>query len=295
MFVVGTGIPENATIKSIDSATSITISDAATETNAGVSLRFARSLVVFEGTSFTLSTSGNDVFLTVPKVLQEPSYVEFKWNHGGKEQTAGFGVSEGAFSASGGSTTMVLEGNDITPLFTGHDTDGSLDKATASYMAFYPRHQTRPGGTSLVSGGYGIPDGAHVEIKRPGAWMVSGISPPVPHHLLGTGEYFAGRTIIFTLHGKFSDDPKDFAKEIVRVVVHELVHAFGMPHKCGNWDWRTKRETSCCMNYSDTWLVDANQHLQFDTVGKEGDHVCGRHLMEVRRVHLDRNVGLWWE
>jgi hypothetical protein len=194
-----------------------------------------------------------------------------------------------------------LDGNDITPEFTGHDSDGAIDKAYNTQMVYYPRHQTRVGGGASISpGGYGIPDGADLQIYRPGVWMVAGISPSVPHHLFGTGEYFAGRTIVFTHHGKYStgDPPTpkaDFDKEVIGAVIHELVHAFGMPHKCGNWDWRTKRETSCCMNYPDTWLVDAHQHLLFDTVGNEGDHMCGRHLMEVRRVHLDRNVGLWWE
>jgi len=301
MFLDGPGIPDDATIKRIDSATAITISAPATATSASVSLRFARPMILYKGTSFDLSTYGNDVFLSVPRIISEPSYVEFKWKHDGKDQSAGFGVPEGAFSVYGGKTEMLLYGNDITPGFTGHDSDGSISKAYTTQMVFYPKHQ-RPArsGAALSPGGYGIPAGAEVEVYRPGATMVSGISPTVPHHLFGTGEYFAGRTIIFTHHGKFSTGSPpapvaDFDTKIIRVVVHELVHAFGMPHKCGNWDWQTPRKTSCCMNYFDTWLVDARQHLQFDTVGKEGPHICGRHLMEVRRVHLDRNVGLWWE
>ena len=78
------------------------------------------------------------------------------------------------------------------------------------------------------------------------------------------------------------------------MVVHEFVHAFGMPHKCGHRDWRTPREHTCCMNYGSTWLIDAADHLIPKTNGKMGNHMCARHFMEVRRVHIERNKGLNW-
>lgn len=87
---------------------------------------------------------------------------------------------------------------------------------------------------------------------------------------------------------------EDFDKNIVSTVVHEFTHAFGMPHKCGYWDWRTPRANSCCMNYFNTWLVDPANSFKLlpNTIGKGGNHMCGRHLMEVRRVHLERNTAL---
>ena len=82
-----------------------------------------------------------------------------------------------------------------------------------------------------------------------------------------------------------------FDDAVVKTVVHEFTHAFGMPHKCGNWNWRTPREHSCCMNYWDTWLVGPAPAFKVlpNTVGKENNDMCGRHLMEIRRVHLERN------
>jgi hypothetical protein len=112
------------------------------------------------------------------------------------------------------------------------------------------------------------------------------------------GEYFAGRLVIFTHTRKFSvgvpPRPKpDFDNVVLGTIVHEFLHAFGMPHKCGNRDWKTPRLTSCCMNYFDTWLVTGGA-LQPNTVNQLGDTMCARHLMEVRRTHLDRNPALHW-
>jgi hypothetical protein len=85
-----------------------------------------------------------------------------------------------------------------------------------------------------------------------------------------------------------------FVDDVISTVVHELTHAFGMPHKCGYWDWRTPRRHSCCMNYDVTWLVGPPPDFKLleNTVGQTGNELCGRHLMEVRRVHLERNKAL---
>jgi hypothetical protein len=85
-----------------------------------------------------------------------------------------------------------------------------------------------------------------------------------------------------------------FADEVLETAVHEFLHAFGMPHKCGYFNWRTPREKSCCMNYSLTWLVDSSRNPIPGSAGKTDKDMCGRHAMEVRRVHLHRNKGLNW-
>ena len=72
---------------------------------------------------------------------------------------------------------------------------------------------------------------------------------------------------------------EDFNVSVIQTVVHEFIHAFGMPHKCGYWDWRTPRRPnghSCCMNYFNTWLVDSAFHPLPNTVRKQGNDVCGR-------------------
>jgi hypothetical protein len=60
------------------------------------------------------------------------------------------------------------------------------------------------------------------------------------------------------------------------------------------------------MNYNYSWLVDEDK-LNFpwpdlakklamkpSTIDKQDNHMCARHLMEVRRVHLEKNLGLNW-
>jgi hypothetical protein len=48
------------------------------------------------------------------------------------------------------------------------------------------------------------------------------------------------------------------------------------------------------MNYFNTWLADSSHKLIHGTIGKQGSDMCGRHLMEIRRVHLHKNLGLGW-
>jgi len=79
------------------------------------------------------------------------------------------------------------------------------------------------------------------------------------------------------------------------VVVHELVHAFGMPHRCGYFDFTTPRRPTCCMNYSDTWMADAQHNLIPGTEDKCSPNMCGLHLKEVRRVRLQMNKALAWK
>jgi hypothetical protein len=381
---------------------------------------------LFDNTTYTLGTTGTQTWVQVAGALADPSFVRFNWVDGaGKQQSAGFGVR--SFSAVGGDTRIVLWGNDVTPLFTGHDADGSIRHAMLSKRMYFPRHELPPGAGALSPGGFGVPAaGARVRVLAPGAVFTDGISPPLTD---GGEDYFAGRTIIFTatpshaasfvpppdkpvltrvpaagsfpaardvyvaitfVNGRGETTPSspakwigtsasdqfsiaspiltpwhtalagankikgyniyeadvatgappphapafkkvngakisigtpetvsdtaagaappatntaaispsvpesDFDDGVIETVVHEFIHAFGMPHKCGYWNWRTPREHSCCMNYFNTWLVGPAPafHLLPNTIGKQGNDMCGRHLMEVRRVHLERNTAL---
>ncbi|MBC8167407.1 MAG: hypothetical protein H7Y20_16250 [Bryobacteraceae bacterium] len=266
-----------------------------------VPLPTARPTALFTGTNYTLSASGAFATLEVAGSFPNADYAEFRWTDAaGNTQEVGFGVFSP--TVSGGQTSMRLMGNDVTPDFTGHDADGSLRHAMQSQLLFFPRHQRTRTATSLAPGGFGVPTaGARVEILPRGAVSTSGRSPAVS---VGTDDHFAGRTVLFTHHPKFSTRPPTvsprptFNAEILSTVVHEFLHAFGMPHKCGNWSWRTPRrpsaQKSCCMNYFNTWLLDASKNLLPGTVGNQGNDMCGRHLMEVRRVHLERNPGFGW-
>jgi hypothetical protein len=259
---------------------------------------------LLSGVAYTISEES----LEVTGAAAAAEFVDFTWTDGaGVTHNAGFSVNRSTVpTVAAGKTKMKLFGNDVTPEFTGHDADGSISHAHKSTIMFYPRNKW-PGGSavSLVPGGYGVPvAGATVEVFGPGQVFTSGVSPTVknPHAATAAAldeDYFAGRTIIFTHTASFSDGippvPKaDFNTKVLRTVVHEFLHAFGMPHKCGHWNWRTPRDKSCCMNYFNTWLLDSSKNLVPGTVGKQGDEMCGRHLMEVRRVHLEKNLGLRW-
>jgi hypothetical protein len=249
---------------------------------------------LYSGTSYILGVTGTDVWVDVPGSFPSAYYVEFTWTDStGASRPAGFMV-RGTPTVVGGITRIVLWGNDVTPNFTGDDADGSVDRAYNTAINFFPQHEL--GAAGFTAGGFGVPAaGAMVHVHPPGANYATGISPTVPHATTGLGDYFAGRTVVFAQAVALGRGlGPDFNQTIIEDVVHEFVHAFGMPHKCGQWDWRTPREKSCCMNYWDTWLIDSASHLIPGSDDKQGAHMCGRHLMEVRRVHLERNRGLNW-
>ena len=240
-------------------------------------------------------------YIEVPGVLRkaEGGLAIFKWKDGAADRKASFPVA--LQLVAGGNTRFVLAGNDVTPLFTGSDADGGTAHSQKTQIDFFPTQQRADTAVALAAGGFGIPletapNAAEVAVFPPGvASVTAGISPTVK---AGGHDYFAGRTVIFTQ----VFDPAGFAKEVASTVIHEFMHAHGMPHKCGYWDWRTPRQPdgkTCCMNYFNTWLIDRSSlagtsKLIAGFENRMSDDVCGRHLMEVRRVHLERNKGLKW-
>ena len=255
--------------------------------------------------SIGVENAGGKEYGTVetPGDFPGADYLEFEWTVGADQLKAGFPIWRAEVTS--GKTKMFLRANDVTQQFTGHDSDGSLAHAMKTQVLFFPRHQRPDSASTLSAGGFDVPaPGAKLTVYPAGAVATSGISPSVPSSVTGTGEYFAGRTILFTHHPKFSTrgaSPAplaDFDARVIQTVIHEFLHAFGMPHKCGYWAWRTPRKVpkgrSCCMNYFNTWLLDAAGKPIPGSAGNQGDDMCGRHLMEVRRVHLERNAGLNW-
>lgn len=219
-----------------------------------------------------------------------PDFIEFNW---GKE-IVGFKVSSTETVGSGKSakTRCWLEPHDAQDRFTAGD--GSLNHAYATSLYFYPR--AKLDGSTWTKGGYGVPDRVRAVAKSPGAFYVAGISPSL---VKGGVSYFAGRTVLFSHHRKYRDEKTGlpnptFNADAEAVIAHELIHAFGMPHKCGYWDYKTPRRHTCCMNYRPNWMLTATRDLSPGTSGKVGNEMCGRHLTEVRKVHLEDNKGLAW-
>lgn len=206
---------------------------------------------------------------------------------------------------SASSTRLKLLGHDLTSNFTGHDSNGSVSHATQSSLEFFPVGIINATGNPVVGQSYNVPvsgaNQARVVVLASSPGETSGISPGPP-------DFFAGKTIVFSHHPAFADhgsvasptvpptEKSAFADKVPQTVTHEFAHAFGMPHKCGFWDFRTPRVESCCMNYFSHWLLVPGSTQQLDpfTEDKMGMGLCGRHLMEIRRVHLKRNRGLNW-
>ena len=262
---------------------------------------------LYHGTKYKLGTavvSGAPyATVVVPADARNAQFVIIAWNDSGTAREAGFPVISSKFSK--GKTTIVLYGNDVTPLFTGWDSDGSTSHAYLSQVLFFPLHHRLASANAMSPGGFGVPaSGATISVFPPGvARKTTGISPSA---VSAGQEYFAGQTVIFTAAFGRGTPPApvaNFDSRVASTIVHEFVHAFGMPHKCGYWNWKTPRTSpdgkTCCMNYDNTWLIDpktvaANPTLVPGFEGLMDDNVCGRHLMEVRRVHLELNKGLRW-
>lgn len=193
---------------------------------------------------------------------------------------------------------------DIQPEFS--ELNGSADQAFKIRYLYGPGLRVKmidDQFTERTVGGYGVSGPVQCRVTTGAAPVVSGISPPIT---VGTGagarDFFAGRTMIYTHHriyraaGVVPHIPiADFNRQIQEVVTHELGHAFGMPHKCGYFDTRTPRETTCCMNYTRHWMTDEQHEVIPGTKDKTGAPLCGRHIKEIRRVHLEDNLGLGWK
>lgn len=255
------------------------------------------------GSSYTIGRGSDYEYVELNTALaQDAAAVVFTWDVNGKSERKVFrAYHQELLGTPPASTRVRLMGHDIQSQFTGHDSDGSLAHAYAERMEFYMQGCLDQSAGAFVGSGYGITAAAarcQVLAARPSE--TAGISPSIKR---GSKGYFAGRTIIFCHHPNYADHNNSpptvkarFTSDIPSVITHEFAHAFGMPHKCGYWDHRTPREESCCMNYSNHWLLVPGRHdqMQPQTANKRGPRLCARHAMEIRRVHLERNKGLRW-
>ena len=97
----------------------------------------------------------------------------------------------------------------------------------------------------------------------------------------------AGKTIVFT--GWVS------APDSLDIIVHEMTHAFGLAHKCGNWDYYGTG-TSCTMNYGSWFILDngtPRSPIPW-TDGSVSTHLCASHLKGIRESNLEDIGALGW-
>jgi len=99
-----------------------------------------------------------------------------------------------------------------------------------------------------------------------------------------------GISLIFHYNALTSED--------LLTAVHELTHAFGLAHLCGNWSFEsgTPRK-SCSMNYDDQYILDdetPRRPIPW-TNDMLGIALCAAHIRALRRTHLEDRAGLGWE
>lgn len=227
-------------------------------------------------------------YVEIPGHHPEASHVTFRWNG----EQIGFSVAIAAILSDPPRTQLWLEPHDIQGQFTAGD--GAVAHAYRDRLFFFPRARRR--GAAWEPPGYGIPARVEAVVRGPGAAYTAGMSPTID---VGAARYFAGRTILFTHHRAWWDAERGqprpgYEQSTLHTIVHELAHAFGMPHKCGYFDYRTPRRRTCAMNYRSHWMIDADQQLIPGTAGLVGNDLCGRHVKEIRRVRLEKNRGLRW-
>ncbi|MGK4005696.1 hypothetical protein WMF31_23920 [Sorangium sp. So ce1036] len=250
-----------------------------------------RGELLFSGTVAILDSGEGErrrEYIEIPGDHPDASYVTFRW--GG--EAVSFSVAIATVLGDPPRTRLWIEPHDIQSRFTAGD--GSVAHAYRHRVFFFPRARLR--GASWEPPGYGVPARVEADVRGPGAAYTAGMSPTID---IGPARYFAGRTILFTHHRAWWDEARrrgrrGHEQRTLHTIVHELTHAFGMPHKCGYFDFRTPREATCCMNYRTHWMIDEEQQLIPGTAGRVGNDMCGRHVKEIRRVRLENNRGLRW-
>jgi hypothetical protein len=146
---------------------------------------------------------------------------------------------------------------------------------------WYPMHRYVVARRAWRAGGLGLSSPVQIELSRPGAVFTRGITVARDRH-------FTGRTIVFTQAGRPSGGRAD--PSIMKTLIHELGHTFGLPHQCGYPSWQNADNESCCMNYRNNWLYAPGTLTPrpFHR-GVETTKFCDHHIKAIREVHLEDN------
>lgn len=197
-------------------------------------------------------------------------------------------------------TLLWLVGLDMQDAFTGQDADGSRAHAYKHRRRYFPRGCHDGSAWLTDHPGYGAKEEVTAVVRSGSGSMTRGTSPFLT---VQSDEFFAGRTLIFTHHSSYSQGADTELKAAAgaddameKTIVHELTHAFGMPHKCGKYTYLSPRPGTCTMNYERMWITEEfSTKLIARSGGQTTADLCARHLIAVRRVHLEKNGGLGWK
>jgi hypothetical protein len=177
-------------------------------------------------------------------------------------------------------------------------TDGALRAAYRRSTAMFPT-RTRDANGQWSTGGFGLGINVSVELEAAegeSPQRARGVTPTV---LENSEHYWIGRSIVFTgtfrmqRGGRPRSQPYDRVLAL-RTVVHELTHAFGLPHACGYHSYDDPPDAGCAMAVPGQWLYEPDsRRLQRDHFGRSVPHLCPRHILAVRQTHLEDNPALW--
>lgn len=241
--------------------------------------------------------SNNRQYVEIPGTGHASAhFATLEWTSARGAEEATFGVDR--MARVGGNTRYVLFPADVQPEFTAGD--GSVSHAYDAQYIYFPQGRAGPFSgripaslPALSPPGYGVPTSVQLKLYPRGSSYAGGISPSLA---VGRQRYFGGRTMIFTHHFMYLDRTTmgytaNGRRGVLESIVHELGHAFGMPHKCGHHSVYRGTNT-CVMNYNFGWMVDENNEAVAGTEGHASLEFCGRHIREIRRTHLEDNTAL---
>jgi hypothetical protein len=177
-------------------------------------------------------------------------------------------------------------------------TDGAVRSAYRRSTSMFPTRTRDPDG-QWSTGGFGLGFNVTVELEAEDGeppHRARGVTPTV---LQNSEHYWIGRSIVFTgtfrmqRGGKPRSQPYDRTLAL-RTVVHELTHAFGLPHACGYHSYDDPPDAACAMAVPGQWLFEPDsRRLQRDHFGRSVPHLCPRHILALRQTHLEDNPALW--
>lgn len=278
---------------------------------AGTSL-FKGNVTLMSGTASSTTTGDSpsttsidtDFFLMAPLADRSITLCRatFRWSGSGVTPPAAREVTLSAEIRPIDDKRVHIQINansEFLPIFRHIDapTNGTMDDGVP--LLLLTTRQQLSISPTWASGGYGVPASVEVELRKrtAGSGIIAGLTATAPR----LDEAAAPQSAVFTTDHVAGGFP------LLHTAVHELSHALGLSHKCAFFDYHVLRSRSCAMAYSSQWLLAGNADLHLDdqkanqlraqpgSAGNPGPDLCGRHIKEGRRIHLEDHPGLKWK
>jgi hypothetical protein len=250
--------------------------------------------------SVTIQQDPNGDFIDITQPIQgNPSHASarFKWTDATK--TARERVFSCSITTTGGRSRIRFLPVEYAPAFKATSGPAQEPVPLGAKLLVGPTRQEIEADASnpLRAPGFGVPTtGATVELFKAGSGGILGVTA------VRSSGGAAPLSVIFTATVK-----QKASGLLLQTCMHELSHAYGLPHECGFWDWHSGQKAACCMTNPDEWVLAATAADHLDdargpirmrvtpgTENKSGPDHCGRHLKEARRIRLQDNLALGW-